>query len=164
MFVPCFTVYTLVELRRRPALFADFIQQFHPFPCVLLKGYAQLLDEEVASYPDPAGIDPCAIAFTPVGGEGNILSNLPTLLDLPEHKEQEDKWNNAGPEIVAGMVSLVKNYPPAGETYTAEEVRGFVSLASFTQLALHGYSDFTERVHNRDEVEVDMGSFPSLKR
>jgi hypothetical protein len=162
-FVPCFTVYTLMELRRKPQLFKDFIEAFHPFPCVLLKGYAQLLDEEVTSYPDPTGIDPCSIAFTPLGGEGNLLSNLPRILELPEHAQQEQEWNKAGPEIVAGMVSLVKNYPPAGAAYTGEEVRYFVQLASFTQLALHGYSGFAQRVHDREGEPVDMDAFPSLK-
>jgi hypothetical protein len=162
-FVPCFTVYTLMELRRKPGLFEKFVEHFHPFPCVLLKGYAQLLDEEVANYPDPTGIDPCAIAFTPLGGEGNLLSNIPSILELPQHTKQEQQWNTEGPEIVAGMVSLVKNYPPAGTTYTAEEVRYFVWLASFTQLALHGYSEFAQRVHYREGEPVDMDALPSLK-
>jgi hypothetical protein len=163
MFVPCFTVYTLMELRRKPALFATFVEQFHSFPCVMLKGYAQLLEEEVASYPDPSGIDPCGIAFTPLGGEGNLLSNLPILLDLPEHNKQEQGWNKAGPEIVAGMASLVENYPPAGDTYTAKEVRYFVWQVSFEQLVLHGHSEFAERVLNLEGEEVEMDSFPSLK-
>ncbi len=163
MFLPSFTVYTLMELRRKPELFADFIEQFHPFPCVLLKGYAQLLEEEVASYPDPSAIDPCAIAFTPLGGEGNLLSNLPSLLELSELKRQEDEWNKAGPEIVAGMGSLVRNYPPAGDTYTPEEVRQFVWLTSFTQLALHGHTEFAKRVIDVEGEAVDMDAFPSLK-
>jgi hypothetical protein len=162
-FVPCFTVYTLIELRRKPDLFEKFIEQFHPFPCVLLKGYAQLLDEEVSAYPDPAGIDPCSVAFTPLGGEGNLLSNLPGILDLPEHVKQEREWNEAGPEIVEGMGSVVENYPPAGTTYTPGEVRHFVWLASFSQLVLHGYAAFVERVHDREGEPVDMDALPSLK-
>lgn len=164
MFVPCFTVYTLMELRRKATLFTAFVENLHPFTCVLVKGYAQLLEEEVASYPNHSVIDPCAIAFTPLGGEGNLLSNLPSILDLPQHQKQEEEWNKAGPEIVAEMVSLVKNYPPTTRAaYTPEEIRGFVSLASFTQLALHGYSDFAERVHDGEGEAVDMDSFPSLK-
>jgi hypothetical protein len=163
IFVPCFTVYTVMELRRTPALFADFIEHFHPFPCVLLKGYAELLEEEVANYPDPSGIDPCSIAFTPLGDEGNLLSNLPTILDLPEHKKREQEWNDAGPMIVAGMVSLVENYPPAEDSYTAEEVQTFILITSLSQLALHGYSEFAERVLAVEREPVDLESFPSLK-
>lgn len=162
-FVPCFTVYTLIELRRKPDLFERFIEHFHPFPCVLLKGYAQFIEEEAAAYPDPTGIDPCSLAFTPLGGEGNLLSNLPRILDQPQHVEQEREWNEAGPEIVAGMGSLVENYPPAGTTYSAEEMQHFVWLSSLSQLVLHGYGDFVERVHEHDGEPVNMDVFPSLK-
>src|SRR6266511_1917668 len=161
-FLPCFTVYTLIELRRKPALFQQFVEQFHPFPCVLLKGYMELLAEEVASYPDPSRIDPCSIAFTPLGDTGNLLSNLPRILDLPEIAKQEAEWNEAGPEIVEGMVSLVRNYPPAGKTYTPEETRQFVWMASLQQLGHHDHMDFAHRVHEGGEA-VDVDAFPTLK-
>jgi len=161
-FVPGFTVYTLIELRRKPELFQQFIEQFHPFPCVLLKGYMELLAEEAASYPDPSQIDPCSIAFTPLGDEGNLLSNLPRILELPEIAMQEEEWNKAGPEIVDGMVSLVQNYRPAGATYTPEETRQFVSMASLQQLAYHDHVELIQRVHGDGEA-VDMDAFPTLK-
>jgi hypothetical protein len=164
-FVPCFTVYTLIELRRKPALFNAFIEHFRPFPCVLLKGYMDFLTEEVSSYPDPSGIDPCAIVFTPppFGSEGNLLANLPQLLRLPELVKQEKDWNEAGPEIVEGMVSLVPNYPPDGTTYTTAEVSSFIEIASLTQLALHGHADFAQSVLDHRGEPLDMDAFPSLK-
>src|SRR5690242_12516559 len=69
-FVPCFTVYTLIELRRKPELFDQFVEHFQPFPCVLLKGYMELIAEEVANYPDPSVIDVCSLALTPLRGPG----------------------------------------------------------------------------------------------
>lgn len=162
-FVPCFTVYTLMELRRSPDLFARFIELFRPFPCVLLKGYVQLLEEEVANYPDPSGIDPCSIAFTSLGGEGNQLANLPKILEHPDLLRQERQWNEAAPEIVSGMASLVENYPPTGASYAQKEVEFFVWMASFSQLALHGHAAFAEQLHKRDGEPVEMDAFPSLK-
>lgn len=129
---------------------------------MLLKGYMELLAEEVASYPDPSQIDPCSIAFTPLGDEGNLLSNLPRILELPEIAMQEEEWNKAGPEIVDGMVSLVQNYRPAGATYTPEETRQFVSMASLQQLAYHDHVELIQRVHGDGEA-VDMDAFPTLK-
>jgi hypothetical protein len=32
MFVPCSTIYTLLELRRRPELFRQFVDESQPFP------------------------------------------------------------------------------------------------------------------------------------
>jgi hypothetical protein len=160
-FVPCFTIYTLMELRRSPILFNQFIEQFDPFPCVMIKGYAHLLEEEVTAYPDPTGIDPCAIAFTRLGQEGNKLSNLPLLLASPDLVERERHWNKEGPEIVAGMVSLVSNYPPAGDAYTREEVRQFVWMTSFSQLVYHA-EDFVKQMVDGCQ-EIDMDRFPTLK-
>lgn len=129
---------------------------------MLLKGYAELLDEEVAAYRDPSGIDVCAIAFTPLGGAGNLLSNLPVILEQPELLKKEAEWNQAGPDIVAGMVSLVQNYPPAGASYTPEEIRAFVSIASLQQLVYHGHQQFVKLIHEEGEA-VDTDSFPTLK-
>ncbi|MFN2593697.1 MAG: hypothetical protein ABR579_02270 [Actinomycetota bacterium] len=76
-FVPCFSPFTLIELRRSPNVFRQFIEMFHPRPCVLLKGYDWLLQDEVEAYPDPSGIDPCALAFTPLGDACNLLAISP---------------------------------------------------------------------------------------
>jgi hypothetical protein len=164
MFVPCFTVYTVMELRRAPSLFAAFIERFRPFPCALVKGYMELITEEVAGYPDPSSIDPSAIAFLPApfGGEGNRLSILPRLLDLPQFARQEQDWNQAGPEIVDGMASLVQNYPPAGSAYTHEEVQNFLLMASLPQLVYHGHEAFVRRELDAGRA-VDLNAFPALK-
>lgn len=159
--VPCFTVYTLMELRRSPTVFRQFIERFQILPCVMLKGYAHILEEEVANYPDPSELDPCAIAFTFLGGEGNQLSNLPRLLE--QFAEKERMWNKAGPEIVEGMVSLVSNYPPSGKAYTQKEIRQFVWISSLQQLAHHDESRLLvhDKVSNNELVDVD--AFPSIK-
>jgi hypothetical protein len=160
-FVPCFSVFTLIELRRKPDLFHEFIEQFHPLPCVLMKGYEELLQEEVEAYPDPSGIDPCSIAFTPLGDEGNLLSNLPTILSNRELLERERYWNAAPREIVEGMVSLVANFPPANDKYTAVEIREFIEMAGFSQLVYRAHS-FAKRIVDRGQA-LDIDAFPSLK-
>jgi hypothetical protein len=161
LFVPCFSVFTLIELRRKPDLFSRFIDQFHPLPCVLIKGYEELLQEEVAAYPDPSGIDPCALAFTPFGGDGNLLSNLPNLLQDPHLLEREQYWNAARREIVDGMISLVGNFPPAEDKYTAAEIREFIEMAGFSQLVYRAESFAKQLVDREEAAQID--AFPSLK-
>jgi hypothetical protein len=160
-FLPTFTLYTLMELRRRPDLFRRFIDRFQHVPSVFLKGYANLIEDEVAAYPHAERVDPCAIAFTPLGGEGNHLSVLPRLMGLPDNLARERHWNDESPGIVAGMVSLVPNYPPDGAAYTTAEIAQFVRLASLAQLAeLH--PDFLGSVSGGIEA-IDLDAFPSLK-
>jgi hypothetical protein len=163
--VPCFTVYTLMELRRKRDLFRTFIEQFENYPCGMLKGYAELMDEEADSYPDPSQIEVCSLMFfrAPSGGDGNRLSNLPSILANPELIERGRQWNAAGPEIVKGMVSLVPNYPPDGGTaYTQSEVKSFELMASLAQLIDHGHRPLVERELAAGR-EVDLAAFPSLK-
>jgi hypothetical protein len=164
-FVPCFTVYTLMELRRQPDLFRTFIEVFQNYPCGMLKGYAELMDEEAERYPDPSQIEVCSLMFfpPPLGGDGNRLSNLPLILSNPELIERERQWNDAAPEIVKGMASLVPNYPPDGGTaYTRSELKSFELMASVPQLIYHGHRSLVEGELAAGR-EVDLAAFPSLK-
>lgn len=160
--VPCFTVYTLMELRQWDGLFERFIERFAPWPCAMVKGYATLLEEEVAAYPDPSVIDPCAIAFTPLGGEGTQLANLPAM--LAQLHDREASWLEARQGIVDGMRSLVENHQPStGAAFTRKEVEFFTMVTTIQQLGLHDESQrFARQMMKANEV-IDVHAFPSLK-
>jgi hypothetical protein len=163
--IPCFTIYTIMELRRKPDLFGEFIERFDGYPCGMAKGYMELMHEEAASYPDPSQIEACSLVFlpAPLGGDGNQLSNLPSLLDWPEHRNAERQWNTAAPEIVEGMASLVRNYPPEnGSAYTQTEVKSFMQMVAIPQLIDHGLGQLVKRELAEDRA-VDLDAFPSLK-
>jgi hypothetical protein len=163
--VPCFTVYTLMELRRKPDLFRQFIERFDGYLCGMAKGYMELMEEEAENYPDPSPIEACSLVFlpAPLGGEGNRLSNLPLILERPEQREQERQWNEAAPQIVEGMASLVRNYPPENRSaYTQGEVESFMQMLSIPQLVYHGHGPLVERELAEDRP-VDLDAFPSLK-
>jgi hypothetical protein len=160
-FVPCFSPFTLIELRRKPELFEQFIDLFAPFPCILLKGYEELLQDEVANYSNPSPVDAVSLVFTTEGGEGNLLTNLPSILEAPALKALEDGWNAVRGQIVEGMRALVDNYPPSGNKYRPAEVRTFIEIAGFSQLVYRA-KEFVDAVVGRDEV-VNIDAFPSLK-
>jgi hypothetical protein len=159
--IPAFTVYSVMELRQSPGVFERFLELFRPLPCVLLKSYAHLLEEEVASYPDPSRIDPVAIAFTPLGGTGNDLASLPRLMDAPNIARGEAGWNAGRQEIVDGMLSLVDNYRPKAAKYTDAEVARFVWMTTYSQLVRHEHEFAVAKSEQNEAVEVD--AFPSLK-
>ena len=158
--IPAFTVYSVMELRQRPSVFERFIEGFRPLPCVLLKGYAQLLEEEVASYPDPSQIDPVAIAFTPLGGAGNDLANLPHLMAARDVTGKEEGWNASRQEIVDGMLSLVGNYRPKSAKYSPAEIAHFIWVSTYSQLVLHE-EEFAVAMSEQNEA-VDVAAFPPL--
>ncbi len=63
-FVPCFSLFTVLELRRSPDVYRRFIELFRVIPCMMLKSHEQLLEEETSRYPEPSRIDhPCSASL-----------------------------------------------------------------------------------------------------
>jgi len=161
-FIASFSLFTLLELRRKPDVYRQFVELFRVVPCMILKSHEQLLEEETRCYPDPSAIDPTLVAITALGSDGNDLAKVSTVVFGDEFiLDRERLWNESQGEIVEGISSLVPNYPPAGDKYTRSEVRSFVQIAAFSQLAMRAH-DFAERIVQKDET-VDIDAFPSLK-
>ncbi len=163
MFVPCFSVFSLLEMRRRVDVYERFKDVFRVLPCILLKSHEQLLEDEVRSYPDPSGIDPTLLGFSMLGGEG---MDLDRVLDLASHDEffrdRETYWNDGRQDIVEGIASLVVNFPPDGETYGRAEMRQFIEIASFSQIAMRQV-DFAKQMVEVKNQQVNINAFPSVK-
>jgi hypothetical protein len=161
-FVPCFSPFTLLELRRSHVLYREFIERFGPIPCLLLKSHEQLLEDEVRNYPNPSTIDPTLLGFAVLGGEGNQMAKvLPSAFGTDSLFEQERMWNESQDEIVEGIGSLVPNFPPERDTYTHAEVRLFLEFTGLTQLFFRA-PGFAEKIVGSDEV-LNVDAFPSLK-
>ncbi len=161
-FVPCFSLFTVLELRRRPDVYRRFLELFRVIPCMVLKSHEQLLEEETSCYPDPSQIDPCLLGFSSLGGEGMDLERVLSRAEEDElFGKQERYWNSSQDDVVEGITSLVANFPPEAETYSRSEIHGFVDIASFSQLAMRQRRFAEEVVGNNEAVEIS--AFPSLK-
>jgi hypothetical protein len=90
---------------------------------------------------------------------------LTDLLDLTfsvsETRENEQRWNSEKNSILEGMLSLVKNYPPEGKKYTSKEIRSFVEIAGFQQIAFRAH-DFAQQIVKEGSA-VNIDAFPSIK-
>jgi hypothetical protein len=162
-FIPCFSLFTVLELRRNAEVYRQFIARFGPLPCLLLKSHEQLLEEEIRCYPDPSAVDPYLLGFSgELGPDRNSLANaLAASFGSQSILDQERHWNDGQEEIVKGISSLVANFPPEGDKYKRSEVRTFIEIAGFEQLVLRA-GDFAEKmVMNREVVDID--ALPSLK-
>jgi hypothetical protein len=163
-YIPSFTLFTVLELRRKPELYQQFLERFGPLPSMLLKSHEQLLEEETRYYPDPSGVDPSLLGFSgELGSAGNHLGKvLPFAFSDAAIAEKERYWNEGEQEIVAGIVSLVPNYPPSkGSAYDASEVRLFLQMAGLQQLGLRAEGFAESVLAGSQPVEID--AFPSLK-
>ena len=99
MFVPCFSPFSILEIRRRADVYERFKEVFRVFPCILVKSHEQLLDDEVRSYPDPSGINPTLLGFSMLGGEGMDLDRvLDTAFEDEFVRDREKYWNDGRSE------------------------------------------------------------------
>jgi hypothetical protein len=163
MFVPCFSLFSVLEMRRRPDVYGRFKELFRVLPCMLVKSHEQLLEDEVRCYPDPSGIDPTLLGFSMLGGEGMDLAGvLDTASADRFFRGREKYWNDGAQDIVEGIASLVANFPPDGDTYRPDEVRHFVEMAGFSQVAMRQL-DFAKQMVEIENDAVSIGAFPSVK-
>jgi len=163
MFVPCFSLFSVLEMRRRPDVYGRFKELFRVMPCMLVKSHEQLLDDEVRCYSDPSGIDPTLLGFSLLGGEGMDLSRVLDTASADEFfRGREKYWNDGAQDIVEGIASLVANFPPDGNTYRPDEVRHFVEMAGFSQVAMR-QPLFAKQMVEIENEAVGIAAFPSVK-
>jgi hypothetical protein len=163
MFVPCFSLFSVLEMRRRPDVYGRFKELFRVLPCMLVKSHEQLLEDEVRCYPDPSGIDPTLLGFSMLGGEGmDLVRVLDTASEDEFFRGREKYWNDGAQDIVEGIASLVANFPPDGDTYRPDQVRHFVETAGFSQVAMRQL-DFAKQMVEIENEAVSIGAFPSVK-
>lgn len=163
VFIPCFSAFSILEMRRRTDVYERFKEVFQVFPCVLLKSHEQLLDDEVRSYPDPSGINPILLGFSLLGGDGmDIDLVLDRTFEDESVRGQEQYWIDGREAIVEGISALVPNFPPEEETYGRAEVQQFIETAGFSQIVMR-QADFATQMVKVKKQAIDVNAFPSLK-
>jgi len=163
MFVPCFSLFSVLEMRRRPEVYGRFKELFRVFPCMLVKSHEQLLEDEVRCYPDPSSVDPTLLGFSMLGGEGmDLVRVLNAASEDESFRGKEKYWNDGTQDVVEGIASLVANFPPDGDTYSRDEVRHFVEIAGFSQVAMR-QPYFAKQMVQVESEAVDIEAFPSVK-
>lgn len=161
--IPCFSMFTIMELRRRQDVYKQFLERFSPFPSVILKSHEQLLTDEENSYPNPKSINPILHAFLGLAAPSNkqLLNVLDTLFNSTKTQSLERAWLDARDPAITGMLSLIQNYPPEDSKYTTAEIRAFLEITVIEQLAFRFMQFVKPHVDAGTAINID--AFPSLK-
>lgn len=61
-YIPCFSIFTILELREKDEVYKRFLETFSVFPCLILKSLDQLFQDELTAYPDHTKISPILIS------------------------------------------------------------------------------------------------------
>jgi len=159
--VICFSFFTILEIRKTPALYKQFLKLFSVIPCVFLKSHEQLLQDEVSCYPDYSNINPVLLGFPSPLAKAKLHEVLEQAFKDSQIIAREEYWNSSRESIVEGIKGLIKNFPPKGDKYTKKEIREFVRLAGLQQIGLR-QPEFFKASENSRRV-IDVNSFPSIK-
>jgi len=161
-YIICFSIFTLLEIRKSPQVYRQFLEMFSNFPCAILKSHEQLLSDEVAEYHSSGKINPISVA-----APGRLISanSIKDILELAFKSKQislaEEQWISARESIVSGIKSLVTNYPPENGKYSKKRIRDFIQVAGFQQIGMRQLEFANSIVNSGNVVEIDR--FPSVK-
>lgn len=159
--LPCFSVFSILELRQRRDVYLSFLDFFSVFPCLFLKGHDQLLQDEISLYPNPSSLDPTLLSpleiRLPPGM--NRRTALETVLDSAQIRVDGQRWLNGRDGILDDMLSHVPDFQPARGKYSDAEIRFFLEVVVFQYVASRDRT-FVEK-HLARGVTID--AFPSVK-
>ena len=162
-YAPCFSIYTIAELRRRKDVFESFLDVFSIYPCFLLKYHDQLFMDELNSYPDPSIVDCKLHAFSLMNSDQNY--NLRNFLDLvfadPQIQKAIDEWRAKQESVLQSMFELKKNFSPKNLTANANDSERFIKEAGLQQIMIRD-SVWSKKMMDSGK-KPNIHHFPSLK-
>ncbi len=127
--IPCFTPFSLYELRPRKEIYNKFLDFFSDYPCVLLKHPDQLFLEELEHYPNSRLVDPISLGFSPFDPptKGNLQKLVDLAFSLPKVVEQERNWPIQKKQKLREIYQLKSNFQR--KKYTSDNAKAFVKKA-----------------------------------
>lgn len=159
--IPCFSIWTILELRESRALFTPFLKYFSVIPCAILKSHEQLLADEVAGYAQVSEVNPILLISTPVE-KRSLREEVNKAFSKRKLRNLASGWVDGRADALSGMLNLRNNFLPTnGRSYSRNEVSLFVFSTVISQLGMRQAS-FCHQMLNRGETIV-VDSFPSVK-
>ncbi len=160
-YVPCFSPYSLFELRKRPEIYDQFVDFFDFYPCAILKNEGQLFEDELARYPSTASISPILLGFSTLNASKgtNLRSLIDWLFTDPVVLRREREWPGLKTELLTCWLALKANYPPKGKRHVPREGIAFAKTVAIQQVVERA-PDWARKMHNSGRIisEAPFGS------
>ena len=156
-----YSIFTLAELWSRQELFEKYIDIFSEFPSGILDGHESIFNKEIDKYKGNESINPIVIAPFAITEPG--LSKKEILIKLINNSvfvDRAEYWKTEQNDVLEGMLSLKKNFPPKKGKYMKKEIEEFNMLASVSQIGIRN-PIFARSFLNRNE-EIDLNYFKSV--
>ena len=162
-YIPCFSIFTVLELRQKPSVYTAFLDFFSVFPCVVVKSLDQLVAEETAAYWSRQTISPILLGFAgpAVPPERRLQAALDTFFATPGGQRDEARWLSERQAVVDGIVGLAREYQQDSSQTSAERLSNWLHFTVFQQLVYRS-GVFAQSLVDKEEL-LDVDRLPSLK-
>lgn len=161
--VPCWTIYNLIELRRAVSVYEQWLSVFSVYPSFVLKPFQDLLSDEVAAYASGADVCPLLHAFTPFAADQSyhLRSFVDKLFNQPVLASLERTRPNELQKTLEIWLAQKANFAPTSESANARDGDSYALHAGVETVGrLH--PEWLRPFHESGEIP-DLDPLPSLK-
>ena len=161
--VPCWTVYNLIELRRAADVYEQWLTFFSIYPSFVLKPFQDLLSDEVAAHASGADVCPLLRAFTPFGADQSyhLRSFVDKLFNQPALASLEKTWPDEQQKTLETWLARKANFAVTSESANAHDADNYVLHAGVETVArLH--PEWARPFCESGKIP-DLDALPSLK-
>lgn len=158
----CYSVFTLSELYYRKELFEKYLDFFSIFPSAVLDGHESIFQKEVDNYQLDKEINPIVMIPSILKEEG--LTAKEALLKVIKDSgfvTKTEYWRQGQKEVLDGITTLKKNYPPKKEKYSRKEIDEFNFIVTTSQIGIRNRS-FAEEILSSGQY-INLDEFNSIK-
>ena len=161
--VPCITIYSIIELRRKKDLFQQYIEFFSNYPSFLIKPIEMLFREEQKSINGSQSVNALMHAFSPLGQDNSYALNnfINQIFDDPVIESYEKNWRANEYNILEIWDKNKVNFSPTRSEANAQDAERFVDEAGLQFLIGH-FPKWTKIELNAGRVPR-VADFPSLQ-
>lgn len=162
--LPCISIISLFEIRKRPDIFDRFLDVFSVVPFLLIKPQNQVFEEELREYPNPKAKSIIAFSFSPFNLDPNANTKvfLSKLFSERDVVRVETKWEKHGKkESLKSILSLKKNFVPRTGGANISDAKRFVqgSLPQYVGLTAPRWMSKNKQIF----LNLNPDAFPSIQ-
>lgn len=160
---PCFTVYNLFELRRKPNLFKKFVSLFRVYACFLLKPQPMILEEERKANGLLSSVSPLLHAFSLCGSNPSydFQHFINEMFSMKDFLELEQNWRKEECETLEAWLKQKENFKPNRPTPNATDADEYLKEAGMQSLIASDLEWAGKEI--KAGRTPDVNHFPSLK-
>ncbi len=161
--VPCVTIYSIIELRRKKELFQQYLNFFSVYPSILVKPIEMIFSEEQKAVNRIQPVNALLNAFSPLGQDSsyNLRNFMTQIFDDPVISKYENNWRTYEYDILEIWNKNKENFSPTRTTGNARDAEKFVDEAGLQFLIGH-FPKWAKFELNAGRVP-QVGDFPSLQ-